>query len=565
MPTKSDAPFVAECPPEQGVPLVTPFSQLGRPPESFSVLTLLGYLFVAVVLTVVFGILIGLLPLILLATAYRRIWSYHKCSSFHTPPSSLKIAVIGGGWSGIQIIARLKELGVHDITGFEKQDDLGGTWHPSYSYHSIQIHGAMWLTSFHNYPYNPDDKDANDGKVLGSEARNYVHRFAKHMDVRQHYLFNSKVVTIKYDSAKRTATLVLEGADGSRTDSGPFDFVVYASQASEPNITPIPGASDFKGDILHSLDFKTAQFEKIIREKTKVVVVGGSKAACDLVLCLQRAGHEYLNWVYRKPYIFFKYENMFHDRSFTSCLRGTSTLVAFVLALVSTKLSAAVFWCSGLFVTYGKPHLDLNKYHFGILCPKQRADLSKIPQENRHRGNPKQYVSDGIELDDGRKIQADCILLGTGCKTGMSKLSFEKDSSSFDLNPNEGLLNHFLVPSFPVFANSTALWTTFGPVRAVNSADMIVYHLCVREKLSETAMQKMTAKQLGGGVDADSGWLFQSKSCAVRVWLTMHLDLMMSGLVDFFDFLWHGFEVFGLGQQSYLRFDILPKISSKQQ
>ena len=45
----------------------------------------------------------------------------------------------------------------------------------------------------------------------------------------------------------------------------------------------------------------------------------------------------------------------------------------------------------------------------------------------------------------------------------------------------------------------------------------------------------------------------------LRVWLTMHLDLMAAGLVDFFDFVWHAIEIFCLGTQTALPFRILPR------
>ena len=61
--------------------------------------------------------------------------------------------------------------------------------------------------------------------------------------------------------------------------------------------------------------------------------------------------------------------------------------------------------------------------------------------------------------------------------------------------------------------------------------------------------------QLGGDLD---GILFTSKSFYLRVWLTLHLDLMAAGLLDFFDFVWHAVEIFCLGTQTALPFRVLP-------
>ena len=351
--------LVAECPPEQGVPLVTPYSQIGTPPEhdKFSPRKVFGYLIFAGVVIASLVIVIALLPLLIAASLVRRVWAWRNCSKFRRSPESLKIAVIGGGWSGVQIVSRLRELGVQNITGFEKLDDLGGTWHQGLSYHGLQIHGAMWATSFDKYPYNSKDEDANDGKVLNAEIRNYIHRFADHKyDVLDCYKFNSKVVKVMYDSSTnhRKATLVVEegqtdgGTSSRNTESlyGPYDFVVYASQSSAPNIPNIPGRSEFRGDIFHSQQFKTKTFHKILEENKKVVIVGGSKAACDLVLCFQRAGYDAFEWVYRKPYLFWKYETIFHNRSLWSIFRGTSNVLMIFFSLVSTKLSCWILWWS---------------------------------------------------------------------------------------------------------------------------------------------------------------------------------------------------------------------------
>lgn len=565
-------PTVAACPSDQGVPLITKFSGLGTPPESSSWWRPFGLLYVVLMSTTVAALLVALLPLIVLLTLFRRAWSCWACSRYHTQPSELRIAVIGGGWSGLQIISRLQELGVRDITGFERNDALGGTWHPNLSYHSIQIHAPMWITSFDRYPYNAEDRDVNDGKVLGAEMQNYIKRFATDKGIDALYQFNTKVVAVKYDSdqrkqpaegesmaPKQPARLVVEKLQGNRSEVGPFDFVIYASLASEPNIPNIPGQAEFEGKILHSLDFKTAQFEEIVRSKAKVVVVGGSKAACDLALCFQRAGYGAYDWVSRTPYLFLKYEAICHNRSFLNALRGFSTVVGVLLSLVSQTLAGWMFWGSGLAVTYGQAHNNWSKFHFGILCPQQRQDLAKIAEDKRHIGNPKRYFAGGIELDDGRKLTADYVLFGTGCQSGIDKIALVKDGQPFDLDPETRMLNYFVVPTFPVFANSTSLFTTFGPVRAVNSADMAIYHLCVRKTMTEEQMRQKASWQIGGSVKSMSGWLFNSSQSALRVWVVLHLDLIAAGLVDFFDFLWHVIEIFCLSRQTALTFRILPQ------
>ena len=144
------------------------------------------------------------------------------------------------------------------------------------------------------------------------------------------------------------------------------------------------------------------------------------------------------------------------------------------------------------------------------------------------------------------------------CRSGLEKLTFEKDRTSFPLNEHR-MLCSFLVPTFPVFANSTALWTIFGPKRSVNSAEMMIYHLwSVRKTLTEQQMVIMASRQLRECMNVD--FLFQSKGNNVRNWVIMHINLLVvTGLIVVLDFLKHTIQVFCLLRQDTLRFDILPK------
>jgi cation diffusion facilitator CzcD-associated flavoprotein CzcO len=176
----------------------------------------------------------------------------------------------------------------------------------------------MWVTSFKDFPYSKE-QDVNDGKILGEEMLCYVNKFGKEKNLMDAYTFNSQVVEINYSTKESTreATLVLKDSQsGMKWTEGPFDLVIYASQASEPRIPDIPGRKDFKGKVYHSTEFKKEQYDEIVQNEKKVVVVGGSKAGCDLALCFQRSGYDKFRWLYRKPYLFFKYELFFFPRPF---------------------------------------------------------------------------------------------------------------------------------------------------------------------------------------------------------------------------------------------------------
>ena len=100
-------PLVAACPADQGIPLITKFSQLGAAPEyrSEGIALLLrrywwkpfGGLFAIVATAATVALLTAIMPLLVLASLIQYLWSLYACRAYHTPPSSIKIAIIGGG------------------------------------------------------------------------------------------------------------------------------------------------------------------------------------------------------------------------------------------------------------------------------------------------------------------------------------------------------------------------------------------------------------------------------------------------------------------------------------
>ena len=545
-------------------PRILRFSELGEAPPEDDKSTFIEKALLVVFMMTFLTLLIPLVPLILVASLLQRVKVSHQ--KYHTDANELRIAVIGGGWSGQQCIARLHELGVTHVKGFERNGSYGGTWHEKLRYYSVQIHGAMWITGFKDFAYS-NDRDVNDGKVLGEEMLlDFLGRFVREKNLQHAYKYNTRVVGIDYFTSNRKATLKLESTDGSKSwTEEEYDLVIYAAQASEPNIPDIPNREHFKGQIYHTIDFKKDVYYGIFDNDKRVAIVGGSKAGCDAALCFHRSDYNnfkwiYYNnfkWIYRKPYIFLKYENMCHDRSLVNSLRGIVTIVATLLSTVSLQLAGWLLWTSGMAVTFAKEkHNDWNKFHFGILCPRQRKDLRSISQSHIVQANPVAYTSTGLKLADETTVDADVIVWATGCQTGIDKIELTKDGKAYGFDPDCKMLDHFIFPTFSVLANSSSLWTTFGPMRAVNSAEMAIKHLCIHERRTEESMVRSAS---GNSTNAVSGWLFQSKTNAMATFVKMHLDLIFSGHVNILDFVNHIIEIFCFSKQTPLKLRLPPK------
>ncbi len=534
-------------------PLITPYSKLGTPTERKPWWAPAGWLLVAVSTALFYAVMAAMSPVILLWILVRRLWA--RGLRYRRDPRELRIAIVGAGWSGLQCLQRFLKLGVTNVDVYERYDDLGGTWSPALRYHGLQIHGSMTVTSFDGFPYS-DDPDVQGGKVMAEEVERYIHRFADANDLRSRCRFSTNVDALDYRSSEGTGTLTLtDTRTGITSTSAPYDLVIWASMAAFGNVPQLPGSDVFQGRQLHTTQFTTAELEDIVRNERRVVVIGGGKASCDVVLGLRRAGYENVTWVMRKPYLFYRFESLLHDASPRNRLRGITYLATVLYTGLSQRLGAVLHWSSGYLHTVGQPHTDFTHFHGGLLCATQRRELREIPFTI---GNPVGFDAEGLVLADGGSIPGDVLIWATGNRSGIDTLTLTKDGRPFALNPRAKLYNHFVVPALPVLASSTALWTTFGPMRATNSADLAVYHLSVRKQRSEKQMERSARRQLSDNSIIHS-FIWAKDSCWLQQWVYFHIDLMLQGITPVESFLKHAIEVFVLAKETPLAFNILPR------
>jgi cation diffusion facilitator CzcD-associated flavoprotein CzcO len=391
-------------------PLITPYSQLGTPVEPRPWWAPLGWLLVTLSSLLLLALFLALTPVLLPYVVGRRLWA--RRLRYHRRPEDLRIAVVGAGWAGLQCLDRFRALGVEQVDVFERYGEVGGTWGPHLRYHGLQIHGSMTVTSFDGFPYS-DDPDVMAGKVMAEEVERYIHRFADARDLLPHCRFDANVEALSCSTADRTASLSLSNPKtGDTWTEGPYDLVVWASMAAHWRMPELPGSDRFRGRQVHTTHYSDGAFEDIVEQGRHVVVVGGDKAACDVVLGLRRAGYEDFEWVMRKPYLFYKFERMLHDGSSpVDKLVGLSYLATVLWTGLSKRVGAVLHWSSGYLWTMGRPHRDFTHFHGGVLDATQRKDLQDVAHIT---GDPVRLTEDSLVLADGREVRADLVIWATG-------------------------------------------------------------------------------------------------------------------------------------------------------
>lgn len=154
-----------------------------------------------------------------------------------------RVAIIGSGFGGLGMAARLRQAGIDTFTIYEKASDLGGTWRDnSYPGAACDVPSHLYSLSFAPNP-NWTRKFPEQHEILA-----YLEQVADQFSLRPHIRFDTEVAEARFEEADGTWTLTL--GDGSIETA---DAVVAATgQLNRPYIPDIAGLDSFGGETFHS-------------------------------------------------------------------------------------------------------------------------------------------------------------------------------------------------------------------------------------------------------------------------------------------------------------------------
>ena len=230
-----------------------------------------------------------------------------KTVQWRKPPSldklmRLKVLVIGAGFSGIALGAKLKEAG-YDYTIIEKNDNVGGTWYEN-TYPGIAVD-----TPNHFYSYSFRMEPNRDHYFArGDEIQTYIEKCYAEMAIADRVRFEEEVIACVWDKDQALWNVTVRKKDGS-TYTQAFNAVISAAGLLNiPSYPSIPGLDSFKGPCFHG-----ARWDHNVDIKGKTVAMIGTGAsgmqigpsiapAVGKLIVFQRSPH----WVRPNPLIFKK-------------------------------------------------------------------------------------------------------------------------------------------------------------------------------------------------------------------------------------------------------------------
>ena len=186
------------------------------------------------------------------------------------------VAIIGSGFGGIGMAARLKRAGVHDLVVLERDESLGGTWRDnSYPGAACDVPSHLYCFSFAPNPgwsrsFSPQP-----------EIRAYLNRVAAAEGVTGHIRFGHEVTAARWDPDGRLWRVEIRG----RAPLTARFLVSAAGPLADPMIPDLPGLENFAGTVFHS----AAWDHHHDLTGRKVAVIGTGASAIQFVPRIQPA------------------------------------------------------------------------------------------------------------------------------------------------------------------------------------------------------------------------------------------------------------------------------------
>ncbi len=156
----------------------------------------------------------------------------------------VEVAIIGGGFGGLLVGARLREAGVEDLRIIEKGGDVGGTWYWNrYPGAACDIESYVYLPLLEEVGFMPSRKYATAPEIL-EHSRN----IARHFRLYDNACLSTEVTDLTWDDTDRRWVISTNRGDHMRAR-----FVIMANgPLHRPKLPGIPGIEDYQGHSFHT-------------------------------------------------------------------------------------------------------------------------------------------------------------------------------------------------------------------------------------------------------------------------------------------------------------------------
>lgn len=388
------------------------------------------------------------------------------------------VVILGAGFGGLGMAAQLAREGLHDFVVIEKNDDIGGVWLDN------DYPGAACDTEAHLYCYGFHPNLRASAIYVGrDELLAYMRSLVESYDLRERIRLGVELRQARWDRASCRWHFRL--GDGSQLSSR--FFVPAWGQLNRPQLPAFEGLETFAGEHFHSARWR----HDVALRGRRVVSVGNAASAVQYVpeiapvverlTVLQRSA----NWIVpRNQAAFSEAERDAYERDPARFEESRRALHAFRESVFERTRLGTEAQRTGR--QQSLEHLQRQvadpvlrqkltpDYEFGCkrilrsddyypaLC-RSNVALETTPIQR--------FVPRGVELRDGRLIEADVVIFGTGFQSQAFQGDLEIEGLGSPLRQAwaDGA-RAYLGMSVPDFPN---LFILYGPNTNLNHNSII--------------------------------------------------------------------------------------------
>lgn len=223
------------------------------------------------------------------------------------------VVIIGAGMTGINLVVKLREAGITDITLLEKKETLGGTWREN------TYPGVACDVPAHAYTYSYAPNPEWSGMFApGSEIQKYFEKVFNDFKVGEVTHFNEAVTAAEYHEGIWTV-------ETNKGNTYKADLLFSAAGILHKPVTPnFEGMEDFKGPIMHS-----AEWDHSVEFKGKRIgVIGTGSSAAQLIPELINTEGTNVTVFQRTPQWLIKVENKLYSEKQKATFRKNPKAMA---------------------------------------------------------------------------------------------------------------------------------------------------------------------------------------------------------------------------------------------
>lgn len=278
-------------------------------------------------------------------------------------------------------------------------------------------------------------------------------------------LLSTQLTKVDYDESKQTYRVEVESPDGTKTFTPRHVVLATGTFGDKPIIPEFAGQKSFKGKLYHSIEHKSAGLIPDLGNK-RVVVIGAGTSAHDIAQDFVSSGAKEVSMVQRHPIFSLSVEamealqltlwNLPELSTEDADLVGNSIPLA-VIRTMSIGLTQAMaafdkdmldgLKAAGLALRTGgdgyglADHQLIKGGHFYIDQGANQMIIDGRIKIHRCEEGVKEFHEDGLTLADGKKIEADVVVLATGYHRNISTVEQFLGRDAAEKMPNFGLLD----------------------------------------------------------------------------------------------------------------------------